>query len=237
VSALAEQAWPSVPERPRVFVPFGSTEQHGPHLPFATDTIVAEAVANGLVVDAFPDALVLPAMPVGASGEHQDFPGTSSLGTTALRFVIIELVRSIATWAGSITLVNGHGGNRDALSAAVPQLRSEGHTVAWVPCGVASGDAHAGRTETSLMLHLRPELVDLDRAVVGAVGDLAELLPRLTAEGTRAVSPSGILGDPTGASADEGALLLAEMVRGAIRRIEASWVDSRGLLIDPGSAS
>ena len=232
---LSAMSWPQVHAQPRVFVPLGSTEQHGPHLPLSTDTVVAESVAAGIVADGFADALLAPAVPIGASGEHQHFPGTISMGTEALRFVLVELVRSLATWASSIVIVNAHGGNLDALCAAVPQLRAEGHDVAWVPCAVADGDSHAGRTETSLLLHVRPELVDLGMAVTGATDPLSELLPRLANEGIRAVSPSGILGDPTGANAAEGADLLEQMVRGAVRRIRHSMPDARGCLTDPGS--
>lgn len=228
---LATTAWPAIPERPRVFVPLGSTEQHGPHLPFSTDTIIAEAVAAQL-----HDGVLAPAIAIGASGEHQDFAGTISIGTDALRFTLIELVRSLATWAGSVVIINGHGGNLEALGGAVTQLRAEGHKVAWAPCVVAGGDSHAGRTETSLLLHLRPDLVNLDAVAAGALGNIAELLPRLASEGTRAVSPNGILGDASGASAAEGASLFDRMLAGVVRRIDAGRVDERGCLIDPGTA-
>jgi creatinine amidohydrolase len=78
---------------------------------------------------------------------------------------------------------------------------------------VPGGDAHAGRTELSLMLHVEPDRVRADRAVAGVTTPIGELLPRLRAEGVRAVSPNGVLGDPAGASAEEGAELLAALVR------------------------
>ena len=190
-------------------MPVGSTEQHGPHLPLETDTVIATSVARRLA-----DTLggyVAPAINFGASGEHQDFPGVVSIGTDALRAMLVELVRSLSRWAGRIMFVNGHGGNLEAVTAAVEQLRTEGHDVAWVPCAVA-GDAHAGHTETSLLLHLAPWLVRPHRAEPGNTRPLAELLPELTAHGVREVSANGVLGDPTGASAAKGADLFEHMV-------------------------
>ena len=222
---------PGVPGGATVVVPLGSTEQHGPHLPLSTDTAIAVAVASR-VAEAF-GAVVAPALPYGASGEHQAFPGTVSIGTAALSTVLIELVRSLSTWAGRIVLVTGHGGNAGALGLAVPLLREQGHDVAWLPCVVA-GDAHAGRTETSIMLHLDPGLVDLSAAASGATAPLRELMAGLVAGGVAAVSPNGVLGDPTGASAAEGVALLEAMVAGATRRFDGGRIDARGCLVDGG---
>ena len=212
--SLAEAVWTEIPERPLVLVPVGSTEQHGPHLPLETDTLIATAVARELADR--HGGYVAPAVHIGASGEHQDFPGVISIGTTVLQLVLVELVRSLSLWAGRVVLVNGHGGNLAAVTGAVDQLLDEGHHVAWVPC-TAIGDAHAGRTETSLLLHLAPWLVRPQRAEPGNTRPIAELLPDLVASGVRQVSPNGVLGDPTGASAAEGALLLDQMVETARR--------------------
>jgi creatinine amidohydrolase len=127
-------------------------------------------------------------------------------------------------------LVNGHGGNLDALRTAGARLRAEGREVAWFPCGVAGADAHAGRTETSLMLHVEPEGVREGQAVAGETTPIAELLPRLRAEGVRAVSPTGVLGDPAGASAGEGAELLAGMAGRLAAAVRAWDVDPAGRL-------
>ena len=215
---LADAAWPELPGRPLLVVPLGSVEQHGHHLPLATDTRVAEAVARA----AGPDAVVAPAIPYGASGEHEGFPGTVSTGTEALAAVLVEYGRSACRWAGRLLVVNGHGGNLDALRRAVPLLRAEGRDAAWFPCGVPGGDAHAGRTETSLLLHLAPGSVRTDRSVPGATAPIGDLLPRLRAEGVRAVSPTGVLGDPAGASAEEGARLLAGLA-GRFAAAVAGW--------------
>nr|WP_246382356.1 mycofactocin biosynthesis peptidyl-dipeptidase MftE [Prauserella isguenensis] len=184
-------------------VPLGATEQHGPHLPLDTDTAIAAALARGLAARV-PDVVVAPAVPYGASGEHAGFPGTLSIGTRALEQVLVELGRSADRFRG-VVFVNGHGGNVDALRAAVRLLRSEGRRVlAWAPSG-RPDDSHAGRTETSVMLRLRPDDVRLDVAEAGATAPLPELLDALRDGGVGAVSANGVLGDPAGASADDGA--------------------------------
>jgi creatinine amidohydrolase len=253
---LAATAWPRVPVRPLVLLPLGSTEQHGPHLACSTDTVIADAVARAVAAElgagtgaagsapARPSVVVAPALAYGSSGEHQDFPGTVSMGSAALRVVLVELVRSLATWAGRVVVVNGHGGNVVTLARGIGQLVQEGHDVGWVPCAVPAGvpagvpgDAHAGRTETSLMLHLAPELVDLAAAVPGATAPLADLLPALAAGGLQGVSANGVLGDPTGASADEGAQLLAAMTGLAARRVRSGQRDTSGCLVLPADGS
>jgi len=212
--ALAETVWPELPDRPLVLVPVGSIEQHGPHLPLETDTLVANAVARRLGDEL--GGYVAPAVSFGASGEHQGFPGVMSIGTEVLRVTLVELVRSLSLWAERVVFVNGHGGNVEALKGAVSELVEEGHDVRWVPCSVA-GDAHAGRTETSLLLHLAPWLVRMQQARAGNTRPLKELLPQLRSEGVRHVAPNGVLGDPTGASAAEGAALFDMMVKTARR--------------------
>lgn len=152
---------------------------------------------------------IAPAVAYGASGEHEDFPGTVSIGTDALAATLVELGRSARRWARGILFVNGHGGNVDAVTRAVQALEAEDAAVAWVPC--RSGEEHAGRGETSLMLHLAPQRVRFDAAEAGVGTPVTDLLSRLRAEGVRAVSPNGVLGDPRGATADEGAALLERM--------------------------
>jgi mycofactocin system creatininase family protein len=218
VRRLAEAMSPETTGAALVLVPVGSLEQHGPHLPLDTDTVIAQAVTDG-VADRLTDAWVAPPIAYGASGEHQSFAGTSSIGAEALQHVVIELVRSMRTWARRVVLVNGHGGNVRALSNAVDRLVAEGHDVAWVPCAPEDGDPHAGFAETSLMLDLRPSSVRLDLVVAGNTAPLTELLPALVAGGVEAVSPNGVLGDPTGATAKAGRRLLDAMVTDVCRRL------------------
>ena len=107
--------------------------------------------------------LVAPPLAYGASGEHEGFAGTLSIGHAALRAVLVELGRSAGAWASRMVFVNGHGGNLPTVAEAVVQLRGEGRDVAWSGCAVPGGDAHAGRTETSILLALDPSVVRLGR--------------------------------------------------------------------------
>ncbi|QXC63339.1 mycofactocin biosynthesis peptidyl-dipeptidase MftE [Aquihabitans sp. G128] len=145
-----------VADRLVLVVPLGATEQHGPHLPLATDTDVAEAVARR-AAGRRSDVVVAPALPYGSSGEHVGFAGTLSIGQEALEQVVLELGRSADAFAG-VVFASGHGGNAGPLARAIATLRSEGRQVAaWHPTGYV--DAHAGRTETSLVLALDPGAV------------------------------------------------------------------------------
>jgi mycofactocin system creatininase family protein len=215
---------------PALIVPVGSTEQHGPHLPLDTDTRIATAVAQHVVERLAGDWALAPAVGYGASGEHEGFPGTVSIGTAALELLLVEFGRSACNWAPRVVFVNGHGGNVEALAGAVALLRREGRDVGWCSCTVRGGDAHAGHTETSVLLHISPEHVWLDERVPGNSAPLSELLPRMRDGGVAAVSPVGVLGDPTTATAEDGARLLAEMVDTAARRIEEWTPDPRGML-------
>ncbi|WP_084352536.1 mycofactocin biosynthesis peptidyl-dipeptidase MftE [Millisia brevis] len=208
-----------------VVVPVGSLEQHGPHLPLDTDTRIAVAVARQV-----PNAWLAPAIAYGNSGEHEDFPGTVSIGAAALEMVLVEYGRSVCRWADRVLFVNGHGGNIPAVRAATELLRYEARDVAWSPCAHAGADPHAGRTETSILLHLDADVVGDYRAVEPVSTPLAQLLPRLRTEGVRAVSPSGVLGDPAAATADEGRMILDAMRDDLIARVDRWLPDTSGRL-------
>lgn len=219
---LAALTWPDVPPAGSVLVvPIGSVEQHGPHLPLDTDTRVAAVIARRaverLASGLGPDGAVVlaPALAYGASGEHEAFPGTVSIGTAALELVLVELGRSASRWAARIAFVNGHGGNLDALRGATALLRHEGRDAAWFPCVFPGGDAHAGETETSVLLAHAPEAVRADRIEPGETAPIAGLLDRLRAGGVAGVAPNGILGDPTTATVERG----AELLDGAVDRL------------------
>lgn len=219
---LGDATWNEIgSSAPIVVVPVGSTEQHGPHLPIATDTIVAEELTDR-ATRRLPDLLVGPTLTVTASGEHAGFPGTLSIGTTAMTDVIVELGRS-AGWTSGLVLVNGHGGNHAAITQAVETLHAERRRVlSWWPkwprrADGGPSDLHAGRIETSLMLAIDPGLVRLELARPGADASIDELR-RL---GVKAVSPSGVLGDPDGASGREGERFIAAFVDDLVHSIEA----------------
>jgi creatinine amidohydrolase len=202
---LAELTWPEVAataSRSVLAVPVGSTEQHGPHLPFTVDTDIAVALAERLA--GARDWIVLaPPVHYGSSGEHAGFPGTLSIGQEATELLVTELVRSADDFC-AVALVSGHGGNAVPLRRAVARLRAESRTVhLWEPCGDPA-DSHAGRAETSAMLALRPATVRRDRAAAGETRPLSVLLPALRRSGLRALAPNGVLGDPAGAGSADG---------------------------------
>ncbi|MCW4353649.1 mycofactocin biosynthesis peptidyl-dipeptidase MftE [Hoyosella sp. YIM 151337] len=233
MTELSRVSWPSIQQRPPVLLPLGSVEQHGPHLPLHTDTAIAVAVARGAAHRLGNGAFVAPPLYYGSSGEHQSFPGTLSIGQDALKMMLVELVRSLSHWAGQVVIVNAHGGNVQALAAAVHQMRYEKHDVVWAACATESVDAHAGYTETSLMLHLEPDSVNLARAEAGNTAPVTELLSQIITGGVAAVSPNGVLGDPAGATAEEGARVLAEMIDDVVARIECGHPDDKGFLTMP----
>lgn len=198
---LGDLTWTEVGS-PVVVVPVGSCEQHGPHLPLDTDTAVATALAHRLV-SLRPGCVLGPVLGVTASGEHAGFPGTLSIGTEMMAGVVIELVRS-AGWAEGVVFVNGHGGNVTAMQRAADVFELERrNALIWWP-RLDGADPHAGHTETSLVLALDHDRVRSERAVAGPVPDLAELVR----SGVRPLSPSGVLGDPTRATAGHGHELL-----------------------------
>ena len=218
--ALGALSWPQVSGKGVLAVPLGATEQHGPHLPLCTDTDIAVALCERLAA-ARADVLVAPALPYGSSGEHAGFPGTLSIGQRALELLLVELGRSASETFAHIIFVSGHGGNAEPAARAMARLRAESRDVllflpAW------DGDPHAGRPETSMMLQLARHLVRMSRAEPGDARPLALTWPVLRSAGVRAVSGNGILGDPAGASAAEGAALLGKLSADLIRAV-AAW--------------
>ncbi|WP_181724798.1 mycofactocin biosynthesis peptidyl-dipeptidase MftE [Nocardia gipuzkoensis] len=225
---LADLTWPEAGARVTagaiLAVAVGATEQHGPHLPLSTDTDVATALCARLAA-ARREVLVGPAIPYGASGEHAGFPGTLSIGQAALELLVVELCRSATDTFDRVLLVNWHGGNIEPLRRARDLLRSESRDVRlYLPR--FDGDPHAGRSETALQLALAPERVRGDRAAAGDTRPLAELLPLLRAGGVRAVSANGVLGDPSGATAAEGAALLDHLSTDLIDRTRLWWPEN-----------
>jgi mycofactocin system creatininase family protein len=224
VRLLADLAWPEVAERAAagavLAVPLGSTEQHGPHLPLSTDTDVALALCARLAA-ARPDVLVAPAVAYGSSGEHDGFAGTLSIGQAVIEQLVLELGRSATKTFRHVLFVSAHGGNAAPVGRAVGALRSRSRDVTlfeprW------EGHPHAGHHETALQLALDPGRVRMDRAVRGETRPLSTLLPQLTAHGVRAVSRTGVLGDPTAATAAQGDALLDDLAGQLIAHV-AKW--------------
>jgi creatinine amidohydrolase len=232
-----DAAWPDLREALAAhdhevgLVPVGATEQHGPHLPTGTDTIIATAIcerAADLV-----GGIVLPAVPVGVSYGHGTvLPGTLSLSPSLLA----EVLKAYAVWAAAsglrrLLLVNAHLGNTATIGTAtdwlrlyVPELRIG--TVDWWACdphvrseAVADGDdIHANRAETALMLAIAPHLVRTDRVADADDEDRTEgLVFRYTAP---SLSTNGVTGRPSQATAELGEELLTRTARAVADRVE-----------------
>ena len=233
-TALGDLTWPQARRLAAagamLAVPVGSTEQHGPHLPLSTDTDVAVALAVRLAAGR-TGVVVAPPVGYGSSGEHAGFPGTNSIGQQALELTLLELGRSAAETFGHILFLCVHGGNREPATRAVDRLRADSVDVLlWMASAEQAGatgaparDAHAGRTETAIQLALDPGRVRMSRAEAGNRTPIAELMPLLRAGGVRAASRNGVLGDPAGACAAEGADLLDAMTADLLTAV-AGWL-------------
>jgi len=214
---------------PIVLLALGSWEQHGAHLPFDTDTVIIESVVDAAIRSVDPENTqfsVVPTIGVTASDEHNGFAGTLSIGTNALSDAVVSIARS-ASWARGICIVNGHGGNSDALKLVHSALDYENirHSI-WSLPYYEGADMHAGHTETSLMLHLAPDTVRMDLAEVGAIGDSEMLIERMRTGGIKEVSSNGVVGDPTNATAAHGATMLsfyADHLTKLLLQIQTSW--------------
>jgi len=225
-----EQRWPQMKAMDRskvvTILPTGSMEQHGPHLPLQVDHFIANRIAEDLA-KRMPEILTLPPVWAGTSGHHMDFPGTITLRPR----VFIDLLRDICACMHAhgfrrMILLNGHGGNRASLQVLGQELYAEmgfsiNVIVYWdlVPELVKSlkkskskGMGHSGELETSLMLYLAPELVDLTAVPDGFRSDQLHHSRFIAGEGiTRYVnikehSEIGVDGFPAAASAKDGEL-------------------------------
>ena len=194
-----------------LILPLGSFEQHGPHLPLDTDTIIIDSVvAHALDEEQTESAkfLVAPTIAISASDEHAGFSGTLSTGTEALVQSVVAICRS-ASWSLGVCIVNGHGGNADALPRISSALTYEKirHSI-WSLPSYDGADMHAGHTETSVMLPVAPDKVHTDRIERGTVGDASALVAQMRTSGVAGVSDNGVLGDPTTATSQHGVAVM-----------------------------
>ncbi|HXR54924.1 MAG TPA: mycofactocin biosynthesis peptidyl-dipeptidase MftE [Acidimicrobiales bacterium] len=232
-SSVAVPTWTevaSVAPNCLLVVPVGSFEQHGPHLPLDTDTRVATALVDQVAELSF--VVLAPPLAYGASGEHAGFAGTLSIGSEVLADVLVELVRSARGTCAGVVFVCAHGGNADGIRLAKERSRSEGDRVFVWGARVDGGDAHAGRTETSLMLAIAPDAVRSRELERGRIEPLDVLWPELREGGVKAVSANGVLGDPTLATAAEGRLLFGALVDELTGALESWWSE----LAEPAAA-
>ena len=218
---LREMAWPDAEnvETELAVLPVGSTEQHGPHAPLGTDVCTAETVADAGAESYDGDVIVAPAIPVGVAEEHREFAGTLWVSEDTFRDYVRETIESLSHhgWR-RVVVVNGHGGNVDALREVCARITRHGDADAWAFTWFDAVDApdmgHGGPVETSLLQHSHPELVHEDR-LAEAAADGADSWGEWEggvnlAYDTGEFSENGTVGDPRGGSADRGEQLLEE---------------------------
>lgn len=218
-------------------VPVGSLEQHGDHLPLATDSLLAEHVCLAAAECASVDVLVAPTLWSGFSPHHLRFGATASLTSAAFAGLVRDTVATLRFWCSRIVVVNGHGGNRGPLitlgvedgvesvsywELVPPSLLSE-----LFPFDLGSV-GHAGEFETSLMLAAFPELV-------GEAGpDYEPILEESAAFLVPEMGESGVLGDPRAASAETGAQLLDAVVGALVLLLDGGRRGDEESQADPG---
>ncbi len=225
-------------DRSVVMLPVAATEQHGPHLPVSVDTTLVDGIVAATLplLPADASVLVLPTLAVGKSNEHAGFAGTLSLTATTLINVWMEIGESVArSGFRKLVLLNAHGGQSAVMDIVNHDLRAARSLMVWavnwyrlgLPEGLFSADEvrfgiHGGAIETSMMLALRPDLVDMGRAADfdSTLRELARQHPVL-GDGTSArfgwqaqdLNPSGAIGNAAAATAAHGSAVLAHVSR------------------------
>jgi len=238
-----ELTWPDARQRLRevdvALLPVGAIEQHGPHLPLDTDAFDADYLARAVAARCRdPKPLVMPLIPYGVSYHHDDFSGTLSVTNETLARMVYEIGMSAArSGITKLVIINGHGGNGPTLNFAAQMINRDAHIFVCVDSGETSdadiykmietpNDVHAGEFETSTSLAVRPHLVQMDKA--------EKLVPRFSSrhldftatEGvswyafTHKISPSGVMGDPTKATAEKGERMWQIMIDHLVAFVE-----------------
>ena len=214
--------------RNTVVVPFGSTEQHGRHMPLGTDAVLGDEIGWGLAERL--NAFLAPTVRLGCSEHHLAFSGTISLGEETFRGIVTDVVASLFGHGFQrIVLLPTHGGNFKPLAKAVADIEPtkrvrilaftdfEGFVNTGLESSRAFGvdaaksGAHSGEWETSLMLALRPEQVKMDRAAEGFVGELSEIMSKVF-DGIQNLDQYGVLGDPRPAKAEAGQKYIKDII-------------------------
>jgi mycofactocin system creatininase family protein len=248
---LAHLTWPEAEARfgetDLVLLPVGAIEQHGPHLPLDTDAYDAERLAREVAAACSdPKPLVLPLISYGVSYHHEDFPGTLSVSNETMAQMVYDVGMGAARCgATKLVIINGHGGNGPALAFAAQMINRDAHIFTCVESGETSdvdidamaetpNDVHAGEVETSTTLALRPHLVRMDKARPAVPSFSSRYLDFTNQRAvgwnayTQRISPSGVLGDPTRATAEKGHRMWELMVRNLVDFVE----DLKSLSLD-----
>lgn len=209
----------------KAVLPIGSTEYHGEHLPYGTDALVAEALA-GAVAERVEGLLVLPTLPYGMSKHYYHFPVAISLTTKTLMLVLREILQSLhGHGIRRLLIINGHDGNIPAIDAAAREFRADKPEMkiavleAWwetaarlLPEGTFEawgGLGHGGEGETSMALAIAPELVEMEYAR----GRIPKLPLHVQVKWRfEELTPYGVTGDPTKASAEKGKMMMEALI-------------------------
>ncbi len=233
---LTTEALAQVDRKSVVILPLAATEQHGPHLPLATDRLIAEGICRGLDERWSDRTLILPCPPVGYSAHHRSFPGTLSVSHSELIGYARGIVDSVlADGFTNLLILNAHGGNI-ALGGVLQEALGETYPQAQIVFGSwwqlaakellsitesgSGGVGHACEFETSLMLHLHPGLVQKKKIVPGtnvatypwAESDMLRGSQARLQRSMSQMTRNGVYGDPTAASAEKGVLILNTVV-------------------------
>ena len=245
---LADITGPDVPEcisaESVILLPIGAIEQHGPHLPMSVDAVIAEETSNALLdqVGEEIDLWLLPTMSISKSNEHTWSSGTLSYTTTTMLSVLDDVARCVATTsARRLVLLNGHGGNTSLLITACRDIRVAHGLLTFLvhpSLPPASGGTstveelgmgiHGGLNETSVFSYLRPEEVQMEKAVRRvpewmAENDWVKFGGKVQFGWTsRDFGPEGLIGDPTDANPELGKELFesaVESLAGQLREI------------------
>lgn len=204
-----------------VIIPIAAIEQHGAHLPVGVDSMIAEAACHGLAERLTSDMWFCPPLYYGKSNEHEDFPGTVSLSAKSLRQLIMALVRNLhAEGFRQFALLNTHGGNSSVLTYTIRELQQEldvraGMLRLKATEGLSAQEKtwgfHAGEWETSVMLAIAPERVEMERAIChypATLEDPGKLRPEnspvIFSWKTRDIAPEGVMGDAPKGTAEKG---------------------------------
>ena len=233
---LEESTWTDArdAETELALLPVGSTEQHGPHAPLGLDSMTAEAIAEA-GADRYADAndarpVVGPTIPVGVAEEHRAFDGTLWVSENTFRAYVRETLSSLAGHGfDRIVVVNGHGGNADAIRELCGRVSRDGDAYAagytWFDAVEFDQLGHAGPAETALIRHLFPELIRddrLDEAAEGAADGWGEWVAGTNlAYDSDAFTDSGVVGDPRNGDAALGERLLDAAAAGLSELLDA----------------
>jgi creatinine amidohydrolase/Fe(II)-dependent formamide hydrolase-like protein/7-cyano-7-deazaguanine synthase in queuosine biosynthesis len=238
-----ELTWRQAKDRLReidvALLPVGAIEQHGPHLPLDTDAFDADYLARRVAqACSDPRPLVLAPISYGVSYHHDDFNGTISISNDTLAKLVYEIGISVSqNGIKKLVIINGHGGNSPALNYAAQMINRDARIFVCVDTGETSdvdiyqiietpNDVHAGEIETSTGLAARPHLVRMEQAQKQVPKFSSKYLDFTSKRGvlwyayTQKISPSGVMGDPTKASADKGRKIWEIMIAHLVSLVE-----------------